>query len=188
MATTSEVEICNLALGELGVDPITSLTDDTSKRAQECNRKYGPSRDSILQSHDWHWARKRVALNLETATPAFGFSYQYSLPVDFLKVVETSPEGMTFKITGNVLECNETAVKILYVARITDPSAFSPLFVDALTFKLAERMAKSLTGDLNLKQIMQGRYNELFGMSANRDSTSDTPVEYRSDNLLVVRW
>lgn len=188
MATTSEVEICNYALGELGVDPITSLTDDTSKRAQQCNRIYGPTRDELLQLHDWHWARKRVALNKLSDTPAFGYSAQFQLPTDFLRIVEISPAGVVHSITGTVLETDEAAIKILYVWRVTDPLTFSPLFVSALTYKLAERLAKPLTGDLNLKQMMKNRYDELFTSSAGRDSSSDTLQEYRSDNLLAARW
>jgi hypothetical protein len=41
---------------------------------------------------------------------------------------------------------------LFYTAKMTDPTAFDPLFVDALTWQLASEMAMPLTASLNKKQ------------------------------------
>lgn len=188
MATTSEVEICNMSLEELGVDTITSLTDDTSKRAQTCNRHYEATRDELLKMHDWHWARKRVALNRLVATPLNDYSWQFQLPTDFLRVVKAYPEGCPYNIVGTLLESNEPSVNLLYVWRVTDPLTFDPLFVSALAYRLAWKMAMTLTGSRERASDMLQKYSDALGISTNRDSSSDTPDEYVSDNLQAVRW
>jgi len=61
----SDVIICNKALLELGEEPITLLTD-TNKRAEKCNLIYASVRDSLLSSHPWKFALKRVQRELNT--------------------------------------------------------------------------------------------------------------------------
>jgi len=60
MAST-DVDICNGALLELGEEVIVALSDN-NKRARACNQRYADIRDSILRSHLWNFAVKRETL------------------------------------------------------------------------------------------------------------------------------
>ena len=77
----SVVDLCNRALDLLGAANITSLTEN-SKEARLCNGNFDDVRDAVLRSHPWNIAITRRALARDTDTPAFGFSFQYSLPTD----------------------------------------------------------------------------------------------------------
>ena len=74
----SVVSICNSALNQLGAASITALTDN-SKNARLCNERYETVRDAVFRSHPWNSLIKRQQLAQDTATPAYGFSYQFTL-------------------------------------------------------------------------------------------------------------
>ena len=77
----SVVDICNEAMDLLGAATITALTEN-SKEARLCNRRFETVRDSVLRAHPWNVAITRAALAKDSATPAFGFTSQFTLPTD----------------------------------------------------------------------------------------------------------
>ena len=191
MAT--EVSICSNALRQLGDDPITSLTDDT-ERARLCNALYPDARDSVLRSHPFNFSITRASLTQLSATPAFGFDYQYALPTDpyCLRVLQMEFQDYIFKVEnlateGRVLLTNEDTAKILYIARITDTALFDSLFVDTLTALLAAKLAYPVTNSVNLQTQMQNLYQ--IKLSEDRsidgqqgiidDLVSDTFTDFR---------
>ena len=57
------IDICNLALGHLGMLPITSLSGlDPSSKA--CNRYFNISRDETLENYPWPFALVQDSLSL----------------------------------------------------------------------------------------------------------------------------
>ena len=162
MAT--EVSICSNALRRLGDDPITSLTDDT-ERARLCNAFYADARDACLRSHPWNFAITRASLAQLSATPVYGFDYQFALPTDpfCLRVLAMEFEDYVFKVEnlstqGRVLLTDQETAKIIYIARITDTALFDSLFVDTLTALLAAKLAYPVTNSVNLQTQMQNLY------------------------------
>ena len=97
MAT--EVDICNIALTNLGEPKVVSLTEN-SERARLCNLRYPDVRDAVLRSHPWNCAMKRAQLTRTTSTPAFGYLYEYSLPADLLRVIGTHDSLVYYLIEG----------------------------------------------------------------------------------------
>ena len=78
---TSDVAICNLALTYLGDSSITALTDNTD-RARACNAHYANCRDQVLRMHPWNSSLVRVSLAALADSPAWEWSYQFTLPKD----------------------------------------------------------------------------------------------------------
>jgi hypothetical protein len=58
----TDLEVANLALSALGMDPIRSLTDPT-KTARFVNSYLVPARNSVLRSYPWRSVRKRARLS-----------------------------------------------------------------------------------------------------------------------------
>ena len=82
----SKVEICNLALQNVGANSITSLVEGTAE-ANECSLRYDTARLALLNMHIWNFAVKRAQLARLTATPEFNYNYKFQLPTDFLYMV-----------------------------------------------------------------------------------------------------
>ena len=178
MAT--EVSICSNALRRLGDSPITSLTED-SERGRLCNAFYEPSRDAILRSHTWNFAINRANLAKLSTAPAFEYANQFALPTDpfCLRVLKMEFEDYEFKIEnlagqGRVLLTDEGEAKIIYIARVTDPSLFDSMFVDVLTAKLAVDLAYPVTNSTTLQAQMQKLFERKLSEARSLDSTEGT--------------
>ena len=58
----SEVSICNMALFRIGHSQRIDSLSEASIAAELCKHIYPTIRDVLLESWDWTFARKRVAL------------------------------------------------------------------------------------------------------------------------------
>ena len=92
---TSDVEIANRTLDKLGAENIVTLDED-SENARTINRMYTSVLYSMLRSHTWNCAKKRVQLAPLSTTPAFDYDYQFQLPADCLRPIFPLDPNVTF--------------------------------------------------------------------------------------------
>lgn len=146
----SETELYNLALSKISAKPLIS-TDPVNDTATTCARFYPIVRDSLLRLHSWRFAIKRMALSRNALTPAFGYLYSHTLPVDPVCLTVLATESNDdWSVEGNYLLSDNQTEKIIFIASITDISLFDSLFVDALTTKMAAEIAFSITGSQSI--------------------------------------
>ncbi len=198
MAVTS-LSICNMALSLIGNKSflITALNED-SEPARQCNLWYEPIRDATLMAHPWNFAIRRAELSQISDTPAYGYAYAYSYPDDFLKVVQTDmaeeagwedyrSEGQ-LGTTTRVLLSDEGEVAIEYIAKITDPNAYSPMFVQALVTHLAATICVPLTDSQTRADKIADRYKEIVREARSVDAQEGTPRGLDADTWLNARY
>jgi hypothetical protein len=84
----SEVDICNISLGNLGDNATVASLDppEGSAQAEHCARFYPIARDALLELHDWNFATKR-ALLAQVDNPWNQWGYAYLQPADCLRVI-----------------------------------------------------------------------------------------------------
>ncbi|KAF0146563.1 MAG: hypothetical protein FD153_104 [Rhodospirillaceae bacterium] len=147
---TSKVEICNLALLQIGEDTITNL-HEKSKAARVCHVLYAPSRDAVLESFPWSFALQRQTLALLAESAPLPWAYAYQRPIDCLRSEEILPtrpdKPVLFAVEGDKVLTDQAGAVLLYVRSIDDPALFSAQFVQALSWYLAGKLAIPLTGD-----------------------------------------
>ena len=157
------VDICNGALNQLGASTILSLTED-SKNARLCNARYTQIRDSLFRSHPWNCLIKRVELARDTATPSWGFSYQFTLPADCLRVLTILNYDYDYKIEGRKVLANHGTVKIQYISRIEDPNQYDELLRETISAALAADIAYAVTSSnptaTNMYNLFQSKLKE----------------------------
>jgi len=85
----SDVDICNLALAQLGdAAAVQSINPpDQSAQAAHCSRFYPIARDALLEMHTWGFATVRVAL-AQVSNPFPQWQYAYAAPSDAINYVE----------------------------------------------------------------------------------------------------
>ncbi|GAF78489.1 unnamed protein product [marine sediment metagenome] len=148
--TTEEVDICNQALGKFGAKRFT-FGDVTSTPSVLCLLHYPQTRDALLRSYQWRFAKDRSALSTN-GTPEFEWDYQFALPDDFLmmrSIYENrfSEENLrSYALEGNLLLTNENSMQIRYIKKVTDTTEFDPLFTEVLILTLAIKLVIPLTG------------------------------------------
>lgn len=181
---SSEAEICNLALQEIGAQRILSLNDNTPE-GKICKDFYANVRDEMLRSHPWKFATKRVALALITPdVPAFGFDNYFQLPADCLRVLKVEgDEQAAWTVEGNRLLTDDSTATIKYIAKITNVALYDPTFVQALALKLAYKISFGLVQSTSLRQSLQVEYLE-----AVRTARSFNGQEGAGDRVYADDW
>ncbi len=182
----SEVDICNMALAEIGEDTIIALTEG-SKAGRLCNLLYSDTRDAVLREHPWNFAIKRVELARLTTDPIFEFDAQFQLPADCLRVTKTDDDLLPYRIEGSALLINTDSVKIEYISQVTDTTAFDSLFVEALSKKIASRLTFNLSDNNALTQFMESQYREKIKQARSMDGQEGTPRNIEADQWLNIR-
>ena len=183
MAT--EAGICNSGLSKLGNNRINSLTEGTPA-ANLCLEQYDKLRDEMLRAHDWNFAASRVKLAQLSATPAFGYDYQYALPSDWMRTISVHPddEGAVYLADyatestadeGRVLLTDYTDVYMRYVRKVEDPNVMDPAFREALAWRLAVELAVPLAKSGSLRDRMVAGSEAALSMSKSVDGQDDPP-------------
>lgn len=155
----SIVSICNMALTNIGKENISALSEATAE-ARACNQWYAHVRDVLLQVYPWRFAGKTQSLAQLTNDKPGAWRFAYARPSDCLKVRWLRQEYSVFDptneadeiqhpydIEGSTIYCNLSPAFLRYTRQLTDPTKFSPLFIEALSWHLAVRLAMPLTRD-----------------------------------------
>jgi|TARA_B100000575_G_C22933265_1_gene540695 hypothetical protein len=166
----SIVDICNGALNQLGASTIITLTED-SKNARLCNARFTQIRDSVFRSHPWNSLQKRVELAADSDTPAWGFTSQFTLPADCLRVLTILDFDSDYKIEGRKILTDNSSMKILYVSRVTDPNEYDELLRETLSAALAADIAYAVTSSNPVAKNMYDLFQQKLKEARFVDST-----------------
>jgi len=153
----SVVSICNSALNQLGASSITALTEN-SKNARICNERYTTVRDSVFRSHPWNCLVKRILLAQDSDTPTWGFTYQYTLPADCLRVLGINAYDTNYKVEGRKILSTESSLYLIYISQITDPNEMDVLLRETISAGLAADIAYSITANLQVTKMFNEKY------------------------------
>ena len=166
----SVVQICNSALNQLGASSITALTEN-SKNARICNERYETVRDAVYRSHPWNCLIKRVQLAQDSDTPAWGFTYQYTLPSDCLRVLQIKDYNSDYKIEGRKLLIGESEVYLIYLAMESDVNQLDVLLRETISACLAQDIAYAITSNLQVAKLMAEKYQAKLSEARHTDAS-----------------
>ena len=173
----STVDICNGALNQLGATTILSLTED-SKNARLCNSRYTQVRDALFRTHPWNCLQTRLELAASTDSPAWGFTYAYTLPANCLRLLRVLDYDSNYKVEGRKILSNASTMKILYISRVTDPNEYDELLRETLSAALGADIAYAVTSNNTTSQNMILSYQEKLKDARFVDSTEGQNVDH----------
>lgn len=183
----SVIEICNLALSNIGNSRSINNLNEQSKEAGACDLHYESCRDSVLADFDWNFATKRVAL-ADTANPPPDWQYAYQYPTDCLRITEIMVPGHRYPTaamriqyevgadyagTGKLIYTDQPSAWLKYVSRVADVNMFDAIFVEALAWRLAAAINMQLTGDASLGNNALSMYARVI-LSAGTHSMNES--------------
>lgn len=192
MAYDSEVDICNLALGWLGANPIESLSDDSTE-ARLCNTNYDNCRDTTLEARNWTFATTRRELPRSPDAPDFEYSHKFLLPSDCMRVMQASddPEFRDFTLDWvreeDYVLSNYTHMYIRYIMRIEDITKFSATFINAMAAQIAVALAIPITSKTALMDAFMKKYDYFVDIAGGNDGVQGKNEVLRNDRLIKVR-
>ncbi len=166
-----KIEICNMALSRIGIASIESLSE-ASEPARVCSQFYDHARRVVLRRFPWTFATRRVQLAQLTDTPQdYLYAYRYPSGCLYLRKLynenyDNIPALTSYQLasdkSGQVIYTNEEKVSAEYTADIDDCGLFDEHFIDVLSWRLAAEMAFKLTGNMQLTQMAEQQYSNLY--------------------------
>lgn len=157
LSSSGVVQIVNVALIALGEPTITSLEDD-SKAARLANTLFTFVRDAVLEDNNWKAAKARASLAKLATTPVWGFTAEFQLPSDFLRLVALEDPTLRYEIHGRKMLTDASTVNIEYIRRIDDPNEMDVSLRDAIASRLAFELSLPLTQSTEKQRLMWDIY------------------------------
>lgn len=197
----SSVEIANSALTKMGETRIMSLTDNV-KAAREINAVFDLRRDALLRAYNWNFAMKRAQLSALSDAPSWGYTYQYQLPSDCLRIVQVSEfyvipglsdyiagtDSEPFRIAGQTIETDFSApLKVRYIRRVTNSGEFDVLFNEVLACDLAVNTCESITQSSTKKESLKEDRKEALQQAIRANAIELPPQVIQDDSWIMSR-
>ena len=180
------LDIINRGLDLLGQQPLTSM-DERTPNAAKVKRVWPGVRASVLRAHVWKCAQERVELARLADRPAFGFSYQYQLPGDFVRLVATDPERAIVCVKGNTLMSDAPTLAIAYVKDVDDAELFDALLVECLAMRLAADLAFGITGSVQMRMGLEETYKRLLADARHVDATEGAGQQFPQSSWVSAK-
>lgn len=157
----SDVQIANMALSNIGVaQQIANLTTEQSVESNTCALYMQQALEGTLEDFSWPFATAYQAMgkvvdNSAVTTP-FDWLYAYRYPSDCLHarrlvtyLGRRDPNPPPFRIgadsQGRLVWTNDTNGILEYTFRIKDYNQLTPLFAEAMSWKLGGFIAPALS-------------------------------------------
>lgn len=156
MATQAEVDLYNLAMGEIGHSGIESF-DDGTPAAEAAELRYRHTIGFLLGLRQWTFQRKVVQLSRLEAAPQSGYEYQYEIPgasrvlsvfKDLSSAHRPLREGWRF-YEGRIHSHYETLWAEVPV--VSDPTSWPQVFQRLAVIAIAEAGCMQHTANRALK-------------------------------------
>lgn len=161
----SKIEICNMALGNVGTSKTIASIDEASNEARACKTYYDQVLKEVLRVRPWPFSTGMVQLALVETQPNPIWHYSYRYPSDCAKVRRIVPSDVmvddnyrdpfiiSSDTAGRLVLSNQINAMAEITKIITDPLLFDEGFINAITWLLAAKIAPSLTGN-NYQKVL----------------------------------
>lgn len=182
--SVSEVQVAKLALQHIGDRFDITALDEATPEAEQVNLVFEPARDALLAEHPWNFARSYYSPGRLSGTVPANWAYMFSYPTDGLKVwriedpLGRNRDPLPFDVlratvggaSVKVLVSDESEPEFMYSAKITSPIDWSPHFVLALSWRIAEMITRPLTGSDEVQQRVKREAEEEVRKAKDTDS------------------
>jgi len=189
MAT--KVEIANRCLQHLGAKRIVSLDED-SRNGRSVSAAFEPIKLAELRKHPWSFAARRVQLAEDSTPPAFGKTTSYTLPADFVRLLNPDPDfnfnDLDWQIEGRKLLTNDTGpLNFRYIYDVTDPNEMDPLFRETFSAALALALAEEITQSNSKIANIEALYTKSITEAKKANAFERVALQAPTDPWITIR-
>lgn len=164
----ASIAVCNIALAEIRAESIIAI-DEGSPEADACAQHYDDCFDTLIESHEWGFAKKRVQLALLVTNDRPEWLYAYAAPADVgvmgavIYPTQAPTPGLyypwpynyprppgyfvDFVYDGSTIYTNLENAWLDYSTNNAEEAVWPAMFRRALALELASRLAVTLLDD-----------------------------------------
>jgi hypothetical protein len=210
-STTTQTTIINRALQLLGYKPVSSI-NDLDRGARAMNQAYYPVLNSTLRANFWNFSIKRATLAADAEnTPAFGPSFYYNLPGDFVclampdqifvyafgvavaPTTNSNAQYNDWQIEDNngttaIASSMQSPIQIRYVSNAITEGNFDPSFAEAFSANLALETCEALTNSNTKLEAIGKMYEGAIESARKRNAFEMKPIRPPIDTYILSRY
>jgi len=191
-SVSNETSIANLCLTRLGADRITNIDTEESENANKIRAVFDFLRDEVLRSHPWNFAVARVNFNKLVTTPLYGFSAQFQIPNNVLRILprgtgSDSNLASDYKIEGDKILTNDSTFKCKCILRIEDTTKWDAAFVEVFATRLQAELAYAIINNRGIASDLFALYLSKLRAAKAYDAMEDTPDQLTADQWIDSR-
>lgn len=194
----SQILIANWALTLIGEKRLSSLSDDT-QNAELIADLWDAVRDATIARAAWHDFIERTSLAADSATPAWGFDYQYSLAANVVRPLQIGPyyvgvdlsayrssDAAEYRIEQRKILTNLGApLDVKWLINSTEVGLWQPCFAKLMAADLAETINPRVTENEAIGQrLTQWRIAAWY--EANTANAIEDPPEPVADSEFIA--
>lgn len=173
----TQINICNSALAKVGQGPISSISQET-RAAQIIKSVFDLLQDEVMSAHPWNFAVKRATLAPTATPPLFEYAYEFDVPNDSLRVLETETDTTqidnNWVVEGRKILSNDAEVNIRYIYRNVDYNSWSPVFAETMAWRIAMSIAYALTQSTEREKACSVNYLAALAAARSTDGQEGT--------------
>lgn len=195
----SRTQVINNGLRIVSANLIADPDEDTES-ARQAKAVYDQIVRSELENHAWFFAKTQTALPANAGAPLFKFNHAYNLPADFVRLVELDGKWVfsavrhidvnpvpVYELHGRAILTDLTApLNIAYLRDVSsDPTAWTPLFGNAVSAALAVALAMPLTKSEGMVALAEKLYQKELAR-AKKSNAIQMPPQNMPDNSWIT--
>ena len=188
MMTSSDIDICSLALLKIGAGSIASFDEGTAE-AEVAANLYPSVRDALISAHPWNFALTQKSLAKLAIKPVADFDNAFQLPADCVHVLSAGTgrgRGLRYRISERRLHADAEAVILTYLYRPHETD-FPPFFDMALIARLSAEFCIPLTDSTSRSESLRKLAEEELRRAKLIDSQEDSAPHFEDFTLIEVR-
>lgn len=182
----SEISICNVALGYLGIDPIASFEEDR-KESRLLSNIYVRARNELLERFDFSFSTRIERLARKESSLIPEYSYVYQLPTNCLRLRNVYSSKRYLLGENKTIYSSSEEMIVEISAIVKDTNLFPYLFTEALSCRIVSMVASALTGDMKNSEIFYKKYIEVFHEAQKQDPFIFPETEAEQSSWLMIR-
>jgi hypothetical protein len=194
MTATTKTSIANLALTQVGSNPVQDIDTDPSPPAVILRAAYDICLDKLLAEIRPTFARRRIQLAADTTLPvgSYGYPYAFALPGDYVAIIENTTDAqyayswVTQRyyapiqkswdiVSDKILTYSPGPLDLDYISNAVDTGSYHPSFTKAFAFALAVDISLKLLQNVQLRNVLAARAEELYLEAVRFSSGLETP-------------
>ena len=194
----TQQSILTLALNHLGAPPMSSITNPATPLETQILNYYQPVLNAELRKNDWLFAIKRLEYpDATSAQTDFETPNTWPLPTDCVRVLREQrdrlansfvSEATDWWIEGrNICKKSIKGPKLRYISDAVDPSEYDPLFVMALSYRLAIAVCEYATQSTQKENALAQLYTGIISDASKQNSWED-PAGTTEVNKYDYSW
>jgi hypothetical protein len=169
----TKTDIFNQALSRLGDATQIASDAENTPNAIACRAHYDRTRQTLLRSHPWNFATTRSILEPEDDAPAFGYKYQFALPLDCLHVTQCNKSGDRYRVEGRFILSDSAVAQIIYIKSVTNIDLWDSVFLEAFVLHLASALAMDVSHSMVKRDNLLQDAQKVLSSAKWSDSTED---------------